>query len=92
MAQFIYFFILAIALGFASPTLHADDTEMSDMGEEVDAAQGEVQEAVDEAQQEGVEEEEAADEVEAAEDMGVGQEGPEDAVQAADEASENLSY
>ena len=92
MAKLIYAVIFAIALCLGSYTLHADDTEMGDMGEEVDAAQGEVQEAVDEGQQEAAEEVEAAEGVEDAEAMGTDQEGPDDNAEAVDEGTGDSAY
>lgn len=91
MTQLIYFFIIAMALCIGSPMLHADDTEMGDMGQKVDAAQNEVQGTVQEEQQEAADEVDAADDVEDAEDMGTGQEGPEDAVQPTQAAPDNTA-
>lgn len=86
MARLIYFFIFAAALCLSSPALHADDSYMGDMGETEDAAEAEVQEAVDEAPPE------ADEEMEAAEDTAEGQEAPEDTMEAIDEVTSDSAY
>ena len=92
MTQLIYFFIIAMALCFGSPMLHADDTEMGDMGQKVDATQNEVQGAVQEEQQEAADEVDAADAAEDADDTGAGQEGPEDTAPAPTDNAGDTAY
>ena len=85
MRTFIYFasfamILSAVVLGIGFHPLHADDSYLSDMAEEDSAAEGEAQEAMDEA------------DLEAAGDTDEVDTGVDDGMDAVDEASDEASF